>query len=109
MGRYRGHRGRRDANHAEIRDGLRALGLRVADTADLADFVDLVVAHAKRNYLLEVKPPEWTKPRSQRERDQQEWREAWAAAGGQVDVVRSLDDALMVLGLRPAGADTPGE
>ena len=47
---------RTDNNHAEIRDGLRRLGYRVADTHRLGkSYPDLVVADKKRMLWVEVK------------------------------------------------------
>ena len=52
----------KDGNHEEIRDGLRALGAVVWDTADLGGEVfDLVVSWRGRTVPVEVKLPgrEW--------------------------------------------------
>lgn len=87
---------RPDDTHGPIRDGLRRLGETVADVHEATGFCDLVVARGNR--MLEVKPEGWTKPRNEKERKQAEWREAWIAAGGQVDVVRNLREALVALG-----------
>jgi hypothetical protein len=86
--------GRRDGPHAAIRDGLRAVGASVRDTADLGDdFPDLVVGFRKATYLLEVKRPGGEFRKGQ----------ALAAAtwrGGPWIKVESLDEALAVIGLR---------
>lgn len=89
---------RTDGTHAPIRDGLRRLGFMVADVHTTTDFCDLVVA--KNNHMLEVKPEGWTGPRDERERKQERWRQAWRAAGGHIDVVRTLKEACEVLGYK---------
>lgn len=90
---------RPDGTHADVRDGLRRLGETVADVHEATGFCDLVVARGNR--MLEVKPEGWKKPRNEKERNQAAWREAWIAAGGQVDVVCNLREALVVLGYQP--------
>lgn len=47
--------GRRDTNHASIRDGLRDCGWSVHDTGDVGDGLDLVVGAAGVTVLVEVK------------------------------------------------------
>lgn len=47
---------RTDANHAEIRDGLRTAGMRVWDCSRFGDgFPDLLVSDSGNLWLLEVK------------------------------------------------------
>jgi hypothetical protein len=85
--------GRRDVNHAEIRDALLACGCSVRDTADLGDdFPDLVVGRQGRTYLLEVKAP-----KGKEREGQTEARTSWR--GGPWKVVRSLAEALAVVGI----------
>lgn len=88
--------GRRDTTHKEVRDGLRALGISVADTADMGDdFPDLVVGVRGQTFLIEVKGPKTPVSEGQRE-----FAAAWR--GSPVIVARSLDEALAGLGLVPA-------
>ena len=52
------HHGRRDNNHAEIRDGLRECGYFVIDLADVGNGVpDLLVISSCAMMLMEVKRP----------------------------------------------------
>lgn len=86
--------GRRDANHAKIRDGLRAVVGKenVIDTADVGGgFPDLVVGRAGQTFLLEVKA-EKGKLTPEQERVRTIWRGHWV-------VVRSLSDALHAIGI----------
>lgn len=95
------HAARTDANHAAIRDGLRASGCTVADTSGAgAGFPDLAVGLRSRNYLLEIK--DGAKPPSTRKLtpDQVKFHSAWR---GQVHVVTTLGEALQVVtGLPPS-------
>lgn len=89
--------GRRDSNHAEVRDGIRRVpGVSVFDTADIGGgFVDLVVGiRGGVNLLLEVK--DGKKPPSARAltKAEQDFFDSWQ---GQVAVVNSLDEALELI------------
>ena len=96
MGRYRGHRGRRDPEHAHIRDGLRSVGALVIDVADLAKFVDLVVIWRGAVWFVEVKSA-----RGELKPDQEVLRDQIVAAGGRWACWRCLDEALgEVMGCR---------
>lgn len=56
---------RTDNNHADVRDGLRALGLKVFDSSALGrGFGDLVVSNGPQLLIVEVKDP--AKPPSAR-------------------------------------------
>lgn len=84
-----------DANQAAIVDALRAIGCTVMSLATVGrGCPDLVVGHAGKNYLLEVK--DGTKPASKRKLTaaEQEWADAWM---GQVHVVESVEDAIGVI------------
>lgn len=97
---HRQRMGKRDANHAKVRDGLRKLGLLVADLAGAGDGIaDLCVLRniqpgqgAALWCWLEVKTAKGTLTPAQ-----VELRAAWAARGVTVHVVRSLEEALAVL------------
>ena len=86
--------GRRDRNHAAIRDGLRGIigKSAVADTADVRrGFPDLVAGWKGRTYMFEVKMPgEPLTP------DEVRFRDSWP---GHYAVVYTLQDALAELGL----------
>ena len=84
---------KRDDNHAEIRDNLRAIGAMVHDTGGLGGgFPDLVVGYRGVIYLLEVK--DGNKPPSKRRLtpDEQKFFTDWA--GYPVHVVNSTQEAI---------------
>jgi len=87
--------GCRDANHAHIRDGLRAHGHRVLDLGDVGKGCpDLLVRHrsqAQRMRLLEVKRPGKREDLTPAE---VEFRQLW---GDAVVVVETLAEALAAL------------
>ena len=86
-------RGRRDSTHAAIRQALRDVGCSVHDCADLGrGFPDLVVGYHGRTYLLEAKSP-----KGKERPGQAAARLAWR--GGAWEVVRSVDEALAVVGI----------
>lgn len=89
---------RRDGNHAAIVADLRRLlgAACVFDTAAVGDgFPDIVVGDGRRNWLFEIKDP--AQPPSGRRLTDAEARfhDAWP---GQVDVIESAEDALVVMG-----------
>jgi len=84
-----------DANQAAIVAGLRALpGVSVLI---LNAEADLLVGRASRNYLLEVKNPAryWRTCDKRTVDEQVRFRTAWR---GQLAVVTTLDEALLVIG-----------
>lgn len=88
-------RARRDANHAEVVAGLRAVGLSVLDLAPLGHGCpDLLVGHPRGNVLLEIK--DGTKPPSARALtpDEQRFLATWR---GPRAVVGSLAEAIEAL------------
>ena len=88
--------GRRDANHAAIRDALRDCGVTVVDTADLGDgFPDLVCGRHGATVLLEIKAPKGKERPNQRHA-----RERWR--GGPWEVVHSVAEALAAVGMPSA-------
>jgi hypothetical protein len=85
--------GRRDSNHAAIRDALRDCGVTVVDTGDLGGgFPDLVCGRHGHTYLLEIKAP-----KGKERPGQTAAREAWR--GGPWEVVRSVAEALAAVGM----------
>lgn len=89
-----------DANQGEIVKALRAVGCTVAITSAVGKgFPDLVVARHRRNWLMEVK--DGRLPPSARELtpDQLIFHTHWA---GQIDVVNSIDEALLLVTSPPA-------
>jgi len=90
-----------DVNHREIVEALRGVpGLTVLSLARVGSGCpDLLVGVRGRNYLLEVKRP--PSPRgglsaSALTPGQLSWHRDWK---GQVAVIRSVDDALVAIGL----------
>ncbi len=89
-----------DDNQAEIVDALRKLGVSVWSTAALGKgFPDLVCGYRGKNYLFEVK--DGAKPLSARKLTEDEAR-FFGSWNGQVNVIESIDDALIFLGLSNA-------
>lgn len=85
--------GKRDANQAEIVEALRKAGASVHDLADVGKgFPDLLVGYAGREWLMEVKAPD-----GELTPDQVDFIQTWHGA---VHVVRSVDDALAMIGIR---------
>ena len=87
---------RRDADHAEIRDGLRALGAEVWDTADLGGGVlDLVVFWRGQVVFVEVKAPG---KEGRLTAKQQESMLQLLAVGVKAIVATSIEDVVAVFG-----------
>ena len=87
---------KRDDNHAEIRDNLRAIGAMVHDTGGLGGgFPDLVVGYHGVIFLLEVK--DGSKPPSKRRLtpDEQKFFNDWS--GYPVHVVNSTEEAVSAI------------
>ena len=81
-----------DANQPSIVEGLRAIGATVLHIHMVAqNSPDIVVGHHGINYLFEIKIA-----KGQLRSEQQRWHQAWR---GQVAVIRSLEDALLIMGL----------
>ena len=79
-------------NQAEIVEALRGAGCTVQSLHRTGGGVpDLLVGHAERNYLLEVKGP-----RGKLTRHQVVWFSDWR---GQARVVRTPEEALRAVGL----------
>lgn len=86
-----------DANQAEIVEALRAVGCSVAITSDLGKgFVDIVVGRAGANFLMEIKDGRKSKSKRKLTPAEREFHQAWR---GQVCVVKSVDDALRIVGV----------
>lgn len=98
--------GNRDGNHAELRDGLRAGGLLVADTGGMGDgFPDLVVGSrrppcptCRRRPLTMLEVKDGRRPPSARKlsEDEEKFHAIW---GDHVRVVESLEAAYGALGI----------
>lgn len=98
---YKRKAGRRDANHASIRDGLRKLGHFVVDTAGVGDGVPDLLVYRRREWLhmatwLEIKVPGRERKTALRFL-QQKWREQAESRGVRVATVRTLDEAIEAL------------
>ena len=95
--------GRRDANHAEIRDTLRLVpGCRVFDSGDIGGgFPDLVVGFMGVIRLLEVKDGQLPKSKRRLTPDERRFHAAWEHLP--VHVINSIDEAYTVIGLDVGG------
>lgn len=81
-----------DTNQPEIVEALRAVGVSVQSTATIGKgFPDLVAAKGQNTWIIEVKQPDG-KLTSDQIKFIEEWR-------GVVHIVRSVDDALRVVGV----------
>lgn len=83
---------KRDANEKAIVKELTRLGCSVQELDDGDGCPDLLVGIRGANYLLEVKAPRTGRLTP----DQADWHLEWK---GQVNVVTSLEEALLVVGL----------
>jgi len=87
--------GRRDSNHAAIKQTLLDCGVTVFDTADVGGgFPDLVCGRHGRTYLLEIKSP-GGKERPGQLAARTAWRGHWV-------VCRSVAEALAAIGMPSA-------
>lgn len=83
---------RTDANQPDIVKALRKAGCSVQILAGVGDGCpDLMVGYRRRTIAMEVKLPGEKLNKLQRA-----WHDTWT---GEVCVVRSVDDALLVLGI----------
>lgn len=83
---------RSDANQQEIIDALRKCGYSVESVHRRgAGFPDIIVGAHGKNYLMEIKNPEYDCKLTD---DEREFFLSWR---GQVDIVTSIDDALEVV------------
>jgi hypothetical protein len=86
-----------DANQPEIVEALRSVGASVEFLHTVGKGCpDLLVGHAGRNYLLEVKDGRKVPSARQLNDDQEEWHDAWR---GHRCVVESVEDALRAIGV----------
>ena len=94
-----------DANQAEIVADLRAIGAEVEHLHELGDGCpDILVAWCRwgqesRNWLFEIKMPG-----EKLNKAQVKWHARWKEAGGQVDVIRTTEEALAIMGVEVNGA-----
>ena len=83
---------RTDSNQKEIVDGLRAIGATVHVTAQIGNgFPDFVCGYHGNIYLMEIKTE-----KGKLTKHEQEFFDNWT--GGHLYVVRTLDDALKIVG-----------
>lgn len=85
--------GRRDGNHAEIKQALLACGCSVLDLADTGNSIpDLLVGRGRVSFLLEVKTA-----KGKEKPGQTQARQSWR--GGPWFLVRTVQDALRAVGI----------
>ena len=92
-------RARTDANQADIVKHLRGCGVTVFPTHQLGrGFPDIVCGFGGMTYLFEIKDP--AKPPSKRRLtdDEREFHANWR---GQIAVIETADDALVLMGMSP--------
>lgn len=91
--------GKRDGNHADVRDALRSIpGCRVHDTGDVGGgFPDLVVGFTGKIMLFEIKDGSLSPSRRKLTPDEKRFHADWSHLP--VYVVESVDEAYAVLGL----------
>lgn len=97
MGRVRS-RSRRDANQKGLVTVLEQLGCSVVDmsAAGIPGWPDLAIGVAGSTHLLEVKNPESAYGRSGLNQNQSAFARDWR--GGQVYVVTTVEDAVVLVG-----------
>jgi hypothetical protein len=93
---------RADGNQGSIVNGLRAAGASVEHLTRMGEgWPDLLVGWKGKNFLLEIKNPDSRHDGAKSGRSgetarrQREWYENWR---GQVEVIRSLPQALLAIG-----------
>jgi len=81
-----------DVNQPEIVEQIRDLGYTVQHLHTLGKGCpDIMVGAKGKNYLFEIKNPEYD---GKLTADEQEWHEMWK---GQVDIVETIEDVLEVV------------
>lgn len=86
-----------DASQTAIVCALRAAGASVQSLAAVgAGCPDLLVGHAGRTYLMEIKEPH---VKGRLRPSQVDWHMAWVPYGGPLFVVETPDQALKALGV----------
>ena len=87
--------GKPDSNHPEIVQTLKALGATVCDLKAVGGGVpDILVGYHGKNILMELKDGNKTPSAAKLNTLQVLWHKQW---GGQVDVVKSVDEAIALL------------
>jgi len=88
-----------DENQTSIVNALRGVKASVQSLSREGMGVpDIMVGYQGKNYLMEIKNPKRTAKRQQPDSVwQQPWHDAW---NGQVAVVRTIDEAMQVIGVR---------
>jgi len=84
---------KKDANHAEIVEALKAHGACVIDMSHVGQgFPDLIVGFGGQTLLMEIKNPKTAYGKRGLNKNQARWRDEWI--GGPFAVVSSIDGAL---------------
>jgi hypothetical protein len=89
----------KDGTQDAIVAALKAAGATVQDLSRIATpgVPDLLVGYKGRNFLIECKPEEGTKKQLSLRPSQEKWHGDWQ---GQVDVARSPETALKIIGIK---------
>lgn len=94
-----------DANQAEIVADIRAIGAFVQHLHEVGDGCpDILVGWCRwgakgRNYLFEIKTES-----GKLNAEQVKWHARWIAAGGQIDVIRTSEEAFKIMGVEVSDA-----
>lgn len=89
---------KKDANHDEIVDALKAVGVSVIDMSHVGKgFPDLIIGFRSETILVEIKNPKTAYGKKGLNKNQQKWKEQWI--GGPYCVVDSVEAALRMIGV----------
>lgn len=91
-------RARTDGNHTEIQRVVETVGASWQSLAAVGHGCpDALVGWRGRNHVWEIKNPDQPPSKQKLTKDEAAWHERW---GGQVEVIRTREDALASLGIR---------
>jgi hypothetical protein len=91
--------GRKDKNHNSIISGLKYAGAAIIDLSSMGYGIpDILVSYHNVLYLMEIKNPDNAYGRRGMNKNQKQWAERWR--GKKPEVVRSIDDALKIIGIK---------
>ena len=86
-----------DANHAEIRNTFRQMGVYWKDVFQLPEFCDGLVIVNGVTVAIEVKDGEKLPSQRRLTEAEEKFMHEWTAAGGHYRIVESVDDAIQIV------------
>ena len=93
---------KKDANHNDVVDALKAIGVSVIDTSHVGcGFPDVILGFAGKTMLMEIKNPKTSYGKRGLNKNQAKWKELWT--GGPYAVVDSVDAAIRAVRLLGEG------